>query len=551
MLTPRWYQEEAIEQGIFDYYNKGNKGNVILKLPTGSGKSLVQAEAIKRIVTAYPTQRILCLAHVSELVTQNHAELLGQYPAADAGIYAASVGKKQLRNQITFAMIQSIYQKADQVGRVDLIFVDECHLLSSQASGRYLTFVNGLKKINPHLKIIGLSATPWRMDNGSLTMGDSAIFNRITYEVSLTTLIEEGSLCNVRSVDTHTDADFSKLKVGSSGDFTAKSIHDAIESLDNTKKAIDEACLLGKDRNSWLVFSCSIEHAENAAQSLSDNGVACKIITGKTPKKERAQIIEDFKNFKFKALVSVSCLTTGFNAKNADFMVCLRPTQSSSLWVQMVGRVMRTHPTKTDGLLADYGGNIERHGPIEDIQPPKKEKGTARKKTCPECQNKCASSAKHCHCGYVFSRICPTCDESTPMTEANCQNCGHEFYSERFIEIAEKAARGLDIVSRKIKEPEWLKVESVEVARHLGRSGKPDTLKVTYKCGIAYYTEWLGESKMKRFYDEYRTSLRMIERLEYSPPETITEALNGEKVGPKEIMVRKNGKYFDIIGRIF
>ena len=542
MLTPRWYQDEAINLGIFDYYAKGNKGNVILKLPTGAGKSLVQAEAIKRICISYPTQRILCLAHVAELIKQNHAELLGQWPGADAGVYGASIGKKQLRNQITFAMIQSIYKKASMVGHVDLVFVDECHLISRSAQGRYSSFIRDLQVINPSLKIIGLSATPYRMDNGSLTDGPDALFNRVTYEVSLTTLIEEGSLCNVETVETHTDADFNKLKVGSSGDFTAKSIHDAIESMDNTRHAINEACHLGKERNNWLVFACSISHAEDVAQCLTDNGVSCKVLTGKTPKKEREKMIDDFKNNKYKALVSVSCLTTGFNAKNADFMVCLRPTQSSSLWVQMVGRVMRTHESKKNGLLADYGGNVERHGPIEDIQPPKKQQGTSKKKTCPQCGNKCSASSKKCkECDYAFSRVCPTCDHSTPMTEPSCTNCGHEFFSERFVNIAEQAARGLDVVSARKKEPEWIDVDRVELRRHQGRNGKPDTLRIDYICGLTAYPEWLGTAKMNRY---YRDSMN-------TPPEDITEALSGDIPQPKQIRVRKNGKYFDVIGRIF
>ena len=289
MLTPRWYQQDAIN-AVIEYFTKGSKGNPLLKLPTGSGKSLVQAEFIRQICTAYPTQRILCLAHVKELIDQNHKELLGQWPGADAGIYSAGLGKKQLRNQITFAGIQSICKKAAQVGHVDLIFIDECHLVNNAAIGNYRKFIDDLIKINPHLKVIGLTATPWRTDNGSLTGGDGAIFNRVVYEVPLTTLIEEGSLCDVQTVDTHTDADFTKLKVGSFGDFTAKSIHDAIESMDNTKAAIDEACSLGKERNSWLVFACSIEHAESAAQCLRDNGITCEILTGKNTKERTSTI---------------------------------------------------------------------------------------------------------------------------------------------------------------------------------------------------------------------------------------------------------------------
>jgi DNA repair protein RadD len=319
--------------------------------------------------------------------------------------------------------------------------------------------------------------------------------------------------------------------------------------MDNTKHAIDEACKLGKGRNSWLVFACSIEHAENAAQCLKDNGISCAVLTGKTPKKERAQLIEGFKNFKYKALVSVSCLTTGFNAKNADYMVCLRPTQSSSLWVQMVGRVMRTHKTKQDGLLADYGGNVERHGPIEDIQPPKKQQGTARKKTCPECGNKCSASAKNCkECNYAFNRTCPTCDQSTPMSEAACTNCGHEFFSERLVAIAETAAKGLDVVSARNITPEWIEVTGVTARRHLGRNGKPDSLRLDYTCGITAYPEWIGIESVGGFRAKAERHYRDAG---LTAPNTITEALSGDIPKPTKIMVRKNGKYFDVIGKIF
>jgi len=203
---------------------------------------------------------------------------------------------------------------------------------------------------------------------------------------------------------------------------------------------------------------------------------------------------------------------------------------------------MRTHETKQDGLLADYGGNIERHGPIEDIQPPKKESGKARKKTCPECGEKHGASVKQCkHCDYVFCRTCPTCDMATPMTESSCTNCGHEFFSERFVELAQTAARGLDVVSATVKVPEWQEVDRVEVRRHVGRNGKPDTLRVDYVCGLSAYPEWLGSAKMSRYYSD---ALK-------TPPASIEEALSGEVPKPTKIMVRKRGKYFDVIGRIF
>jgi len=538
MLTLRWYQREAID-AVYNYFSSGKKGNPILKIPTGGGKSLIQAEFIKEICHNWPTQRILCLAHVKELLQQNYDELIGQYPGADAGIYSAGIGKKQLRNQITFAGIQSIWDKSDRVGHVDLCFVDECHLIPSKSMGRYRQFLDNLKLINPKIKIIGLSATPWRLDGGDLCAGKDSIFSRTVYEVSITTLINEGALCDIYTADSSVTIDMSKLKTSqATHDYTDKSLRDVFESMESTRPALEEAIQLAKDRRSWIVFATSVEHAHNISQILDENSISNKIITGETNKGDRAEFIEEFKRYEFRALISVSCLTTGFNAKNADCMICLRATQSSALWVQMVGRVLRSHPNKKEGaLLLDYGKNIETHGPIEDIKPPVRKEGTSKKspfRTCPECDT-----------------------NEIPIGVKVCPECGFEFVVNRSINIDERAAKGLEIISAKRQEPVWTDVQSISVSRHKSRLGKADTLKIDYYCGVSVFSEWLPDFKIHRY---------ILDSGDVASSSSIKEKINNggitDLIGlivagdivlvpPAKIMLQKNGKYNNVTGRIF
>jgi len=192
MLTLRPYQQAAIAS-IYGYFQT-NKGNPLVVIPTAGGKSLVMAAFIEGVLKAWPDQRILIVTHVRELIAQNHAEMIGLWPDAPAGIYSAGLGKRDAQARILFAGIQSIHRRASEIGHTDLVLIDEAHLIPGNSSTMYRRFLDALQVINPALKVIGLTATPFRTDSGMLHEGKSALFTDIAFEVPVRDLIDQGYL---------------------------------------------------------------------------------------------------------------------------------------------------------------------------------------------------------------------------------------------------------------------------------------------------------------------------------------------------------------------
>jgi hypothetical protein len=202
MLTLRPYQQAAITS-IYGYFEK-ESGNPLVVIPTAGGKSLVMAAFIDGVLKAWPDQRVLVVTHVRELIAQNHAEMLGLWPEAPAGIYSAGLGRRDARARILFAGIQSIHDKATRIGHADLVLIDEAHLIPGRSNTMYRRFLNDLQAINPALKVIGLTATPFRLDSGMLHEGENALFTDIAYEVSVRDLIDQGYLSPLISKQTQT-----------------------------------------------------------------------------------------------------------------------------------------------------------------------------------------------------------------------------------------------------------------------------------------------------------------------------------------------------------
>ena len=194
----RPYQEEAI-QALFDYLSN-NPGSPIISVATGGGKSIIQAQFIRRVLDSWPRERFLLLTHVKELLVQNAKYLDG----LDVGFYSAGLGKRQTGHTITIAGIQSVYKRAHEMGDIGIVFIDECHLVSKNGRTMYRRFLADLRKVCPSVRVIGMSATPYRLDSGSLIDGDNRIFNGIAYNVGIKDLIEQGYLAPLRTATTKT-----------------------------------------------------------------------------------------------------------------------------------------------------------------------------------------------------------------------------------------------------------------------------------------------------------------------------------------------------------
>ncbi|HCH8772117.1 TPA: DEAD/DEAH box helicase family protein, partial [Salmonella enterica] len=175
----RFYQRESID-AIYNYFNAGNKGNPVIALQTGLGKSVVLGGAVCEIMYQYPSQRLIMATHVKELVEQNAKKLTKMWASAPIGIYSAGLKQKDAHAPIVYGSIQSMANNPAAFGHRDLMFVDECQLVGDKANSQYISFIGGLAEINPHIKIIGLSATPYRMKMGMITEG--GIFTDVIYD---------------------------------------------------------------------------------------------------------------------------------------------------------------------------------------------------------------------------------------------------------------------------------------------------------------------------------------------------------------------------------
>jgi len=523
MLTLRPYQETAIAS-IYKYYEK-NSGNCCVVIPTAGGKSLVMASFIEGVLKAWPDQRILIVTHVRELIAQNHAEMIGLWPDAPAGIYSAGLGKRDAKARILFAGIQSIHRRAAEIGHTDLVLIDEAHLIPGNSSTMYRRFLDALSAINPALKVIGLTATPFRTGSGMLHEGKEALFTDIAYEAPVRELIDAGYLSPLVSKQPATRLDVSKVGTRA-GDFIARDLAVAVDKEATTRAAVNEIIEHGKDRKSWLAFCSGVEHSHHVAQEFDRQGITCRTIFGDTPKDERDAIIAAFKRGEIRALASMGVLTTGFNAPAVDLIALLRPTKSAGLYVQMVGRGTRLAPGKENCLVLDFAGNVRRHGPIDLVRPKRPGEGGG---------------------GDAPTKLCPECESIIALSATECPDCGYEFPA-REVKIAPTAA-ALPILSP--KTPQWLQVSGVSYSRHRKPGGRP-SLKVIYHCGLTSYSEWVciehqGYARQKAA-DWWRKCAPGT-KVPLSVDEAIAQA--SRLAIPSDISVRPSGRYFEISGYRF
>ena len=251
MLELRHHQQLAVNS-IYSYFETGRSGHPVLEAPTSAGKSLIQADFIKSVLERWPGQRILCLAHVQELIEQNYLELVSYWADAPAGINAAGLNRRDTEAGVIFAMIQSVHKRAYELGRFDLIIIDEAHLVPVKTSeGMYRNFINDCARINPNIRIIGLSATPYRLDNGLLTEGENRLFTDIIpakrNRMTIDDLLEAGYLAPLSTPKGGIKTRFSVEGVGKSGgDFKAGELAAAVDVDDVTQAACAELARLGE-----------------------------------------------------------------------------------------------------------------------------------------------------------------------------------------------------------------------------------------------------------------------------------------------------------------
>jgi DNA repair protein RadD len=518
MLELRPYQRAAID-GLYNYWADKKGDNPIIVAPTGSGKSLIIAHLIKDAM-GYPGTRVLILTHVKELLEQNASELVALYPEADVGFYSASLKKKVLRKPITFAGIQSIHKKAYQmVPAPDLVIVDEAHLIPKTDGTRYNKFLSDLRICNRGVKVVGLTATPYRLDSGWLHEGDNAIFDGIAYDIPVADLMEQGFLAPVISKSGVKTIDLSNVgKRG--GEYIESELAKAASDPELVTETVAEIVRYGAERKAWLVFACGVNHAELLRVEFETHGIEADVVTGADGMTARAEKIERFRRGGSKCLINVNVLTTGFNVPHVDLVAIVRATESTGLYIQIVGRGTRIAPGKDNCLVLDYGDNVMRHGFIDQIKPKIKgrtEDGEAPVKKCPECLT----------VNHAAVRV--------------CIECGHEFPPPQF-NHGTKAYSGA-MISTQV-EAEWVDVDDVGYAKWR-KEGKPDSIRVTYYCGLIKVSEWLCPDHGGYASERYQKRMPSLGASAMTTEDAMQECDHWIK--PRRIRVKPNDKFHDIV----
>ena len=525
MITLRPYQESAL-QDLWDWFERHDDGDPVVEASVGAGKSVMIAELCRRAVEAYPETRILMVVHVKELIEQNLAKLLQIWPSAPVGVYSASVGSRQLGRAITYATIGSVAKRAHQLGRVDLMLVDECHLISSNESTMYRKLITELRRYYPAMRVIGWTGTAFRGDGIWLTQ--QGLFSHVAARVTMAELLKDGYLAPMVPAPVETKIATEDVAT-SGGDYVVSALARATDKADLVRKACAELVRLAADRRKWLVFAVTVEHATHLAAELTQqHGIACAVVSAKTPKTERENMIRQFRKGTLRALVNVAVLTTGFDAPEVDCIALLRATKSPVLYVQIAGRGMRTADGKTDCLWLDFTDTTYTLGPVDAV------KGRARP---PERLNQSHEAPK---------RYCDACGNPSPAGVLQCGHCGAMFPEpERVTHFAEASVA--PVISA---GPQWISITRVTYRHNAGRDGKPDTLRVDYWSGIKVAaSDWIciehagwARAKACAWWDK---------RGLQPTPTTVDDALERvhELREPARIMTRPTGKYTEIINQ--
>lgn len=452
--TLRWYQVAALD-AAFNWFATQD-GDPLIVLPTGSGKSLVLSAFLKQARSNYPELRAVVLATQAELVKQNVKAAATLMPRSDIGIYSAGLNQKDGSRAITVANIQSLAKKAYGLDPFDVIVVDEAHTIADADAGQYRSFIKAQRLQNPSVRVLGLTATPFKLSSGRLTDGASALFQGIAYEAPVLRLIEEGFLA--RPVTPRAALQLQTDDVAlRGGEFVLKALNDAVDLDAITAQACDEMVARFQDRKRWLVFACTVEHARHLAKALSERDIRAGVVHGELSRDERAHRLAAFASGEIQACVNCQLLTTGFDLPIVDAIALMRPTKSPGLYAQMVGRGMRTAPGKVDCLILDFAANIALHGPVDAL--------VIRDK-------------KQAQDGAPPAKICPVCECYQPAGCRVCTQCGHEFPPPPVVLLPNASTKA---VLSSDQEPQWFKVTEVRYHHNYAKAPKTiDTLRVEY-----------------------------------------------------------------------
>jgi len=479
----RPYQRRATEASIRHFQASGEPACLVL--PTGSGKSLIIAELCR-----LAKGRVMVVAHVKELCAQNHAKF--ESLAGKAGLFSAGLGETDLSQRVTFASIQSISRHLEELKEpISLLLIDECHRLSGESQSQYEKLLAHLKGLHPTLKVLGLTATPYRMNMGwcyrrhtqkrIVRTEEPRPFESCVFEVTLREMIQDGYLTAPKLEDAPiAQYDFTALDTGGVAPAEQSDVNRLlVQHKRVTRSIIDQVIQLTteKERQGVMIFAATVDHAREIGSYLPEGKFA--LILGETPGEERDRLIAAFCAQELRYLVNVAVLTTGFDAPHVDFIAVLRRTESVSLYQQIVGRGLRLSEGKTECLVVDYAGNGYDLFAPEVGENKKESDNVVVEVSCPECGFENEFWGKKDDDGNVlehYGRRCHALREVPPdHSSTTSERCDYRF---RFKEC-DKCSAENDIAARRCHECETLLVDPDELLKKALRLTDAMVLRVS------------------------------------------------------------------------
>lgn len=572
MYKLRPYQQDCVK-AIIHYFRK-HSSPAVVALSTGAGKSLIIAE-LARVAKG----RVLVLAHVKELVEQNHSK----YESYDlkASIFSAGLGRKETQRQVVFASVQSIVNSLDKFSDdFSLLVIDECHRVPEDENSSYQKVITHLKKINPKIKILGLTATPYRLGigwiyqyhtRGQIRTEQTRFFRDCIFDLPIRFLLDENYLSEPIVLDMAVIGyDFSKISPSATGHYQETELQQVINNAQRvTPVIIKQVVETAKDRVGVMIFASTVAHAQEIMGYLVEQNAA--LIIGDTPLEQRDRIINDFKARKIKFLVNVSVLTTGFDAPHVDLIAILRPTASISLYQQIVGRGLRRCAGKKDCLVMEFAGNCYDLYQPEVGEPKPDSDSEIVTIPCPVCRfnnnfwgkidpagfvtehygRQCQgysenSDGQRVICGYRFkAKFCEQCGADNDIAARRCHLCEH-----LLVDADKKLREAL-----KLKDALIMNCVAMKLEAGKNRFNKAQ-LKVSYSDALGGELNEIWPLVTKKQKSEFLLKFINPHLLDRHSPFTDTaptKVVNKQHRlrSPEVVIARKTGRFWRIRDKLF
>jgi len=526
----RPYQDRIVE-AVVDYLCD-HEGNPLVAAAGGTGKSFCMARLVKRFIDDWPETNIIVLAQDAKLLTQNSNELLRYWKNAPMGIYSSGLKQRDTAQKVIFAGIQSVHNRGEEFGKRHVVLIDEADLVSPKDDALYNKFLDKLREKNPNLRVVGFTASPWRLGTGCLTnlpLWDKIVIN-LTQGDEFMWFIDNGYLAPLINKAGVKQLDITDIGM-KMGEFEEKALQAATDTDEMNAAVVSEAIKYGADRKHWICFSAGVLHGQHLTKIFNSRGVATEMLSGKDTMEHRKEIEAKWRAGEIRCVVNCGLYGRGFDFPGIDLIIFARATQSPALWLQCCVRGSRMAPDKENCLIIDMVDNTGRLGPINAIRTPApRRKGDGAP-------------------GEQPMKICPNCFSYRPTQEKVCADCGTPFPPAKTLR---KTASDKDILVRSEKveaQIEDFYVRGIRYKAHVSKTGN-ESMKCSYSVGTQTFAEykifgsenkWI--TKNLEIWWTHRSGLLPI-------PESVEEALErtSELRIPTVIRVDVSKKYPEICG---